>query len=532
MNFQSNVYRTTQERISMVLHPDCPIDMIIGTAKDDTEIEVIIACAQSKKSTTEIKNIVAKRLNITESKLENIIQSYTTFHKAGCVLPWIHAATNANGSVRICCQMIYNDRDMPYGSVYKNNKEPVTTNDNVDNFRNAKNWLNVRKTMLEGKYHDACRLCWDEEKNQISSKRQYVNKIYKDKIVDIVLKTDIDGKINVQDFPIKYWDLRFGNKCNLKCRSCGPNDSDQWYNDWINLGYGTSFQTKDGDIINLVRKNDFIETPSIFKWVDNKKFIENITENVHNIDRFYFTGGEPTINNTHRYLLDLLIDTKVAGNITLEYNTNMASIPDTLFNQWSEFKEIKLGMSIDGIKSYFEYIRHPAKWQKTEKLIKKIDTDYRLQNTTAMFTVTLSIMNVLHFLDMLQWHKDNNFTRIDKKMLPRNLYGPEFYNIVNLPIEVKEIIKNKYENFLLKIQDSNDTIWKVTVQRSLKGILSHLYSAKPNEFHLMKYFERQILLDKIRNEKAIDKLGDITNILSKYSYDVLKKYKDKHEIEY
>ena len=79
-----------------------------------------------------------------------------------------------------------------------------------------------------------------------------------------------------------------------------------------------------------------------------------ISENIENID-YYFTGGEPTINQKHRELLDLIIERGVADRVTLEYNTNMAGIPSKVFEQWKHFKYVQIGMSIDGIYEHLTY---------------------------------------------------------------------------------------------------------------------------------------------------------------------------------
>ena len=93
--------------------------------------------------------------------------------------------------------------------------------------------------MLAGEEHPACDLCWKEESIGLNSKRVYMNKVVtngvKYDIDRIRNSTQSDGTIDTKEFPLNYFDLRFGNLCNLKCRSCGPNDSSLWYEDYFNL---------------------------------------------------------------------------------------------------------------------------------------------------------------------------------------------------------------------------------------------------------------------------------------------------------
>ena len=67
--------------------------------------------------------------------------------------------------------------------------------------------------MVEGKVPPACKTCWDVEEAGGVSKRQK-DSHYK---VDVDKSTKPDGSIAVDLMNVE---LRLGNYCNLKCRSC------------------------------------------------------------------------------------------------------------------------------------------------------------------------------------------------------------------------------------------------------------------------------------------------------------------------
>ena len=120
MNFEldPSIQRTMQERIAMVTHPDCPVENLLVVAEYDTDISVVEACALNENATAEVLEVVMQKLDvdmdhINRAKASHKIKSNAKFKKSFCVLPWNHAATNSNGSVRMCCQMIYGDSDMP-----------------------------------------------------------------------------------------------------------------------------------------------------------------------------------------------------------------------------------------------------------------------------------------------------------------------------------------------------------------------------------------------------------------------------------
>ena len=525
MNFKLDpgIHRTMQERIAMVTHPACPIDNLLVIAEYDTDRAVVEACATNENATQAVFDVVMRQLSvdmthITKARASHKIKSNADFKKSFCVLPWNHAATNSNGSVSMCCQMIYPGSDIPFGDLRKDDGTSLTHLDDINEHRNAPNWKKLRKLMLEGKRHDVCKLCWDEEANGIESKRQQHNNIWNADISDMVSLTQDDGSIDNGQLPIKYWDLRFGNKCNIKCRSCGPNDSDQWYSDWKALGLGDSFETQDGVTLQIEVDMGKDVVKDTYNWVDESPLWTHLQNNLDTTERFYFTGGEPTINNTHRQLLQYMIDNNRAKDVTLEYNTNMAAIPSSVFKQWGHFKEVNIGMSIDGLFEHFEYIRNPAKWAAVERNLKRIDTDDNLANVSASFAVTTSIMNVVHILDMIWWLKEQKFTRINKNLVSHNLYYPLFYNIKNLPPEIKTAISNVYERFINEIHRrwANDTHWCNKAERTLRSILKHMQNEEWDPSEYMAYFTRQDALDKIRNENWRESLKGLADLITYY----------------
>ena len=122
----------------------------------------------------------------------------------------------------MCCQMISGT----FGKLGIN----VNENKDFETIRNSSRLNLIRKQMLQGTKPKLCNLCWIEEENNIKSKRLDQNSIYSDIFEKALQYTNKNGSIDVKKFPLKYLDLRLGNKCNLACRSCVP-DSSNWYED-------------------------------------------------------------------------------------------------------------------------------------------------------------------------------------------------------------------------------------------------------------------------------------------------------------
>jgi MoaA/NifB/PqqE/SkfB family radical SAM enzyme len=527
--FNLDEWKSTSQRIDMVLHPDCPIDTMYIVANHDTDMEVLKHVPYNKKCPDEVVEIISSRMNITVAEIEMLKHQFYSDRLTGvtdafCYAPWNHLSTNANGSIRMCCQMINesDEEDSPsFGTVYKDDGTPLMGTDDIKTNRNARAWKKIRKQMLNGEKPSLCDLCYKEEEQGMSSKRQWTNKLFSYGLDKATIKTQDDGSIDDTEFPIENYDLRFGNKCNLACRSCGPTDSDLWYADWAKVKSDHFTYRDTGEIkIEIDDKGKATVDDTVFKWYEDSLLWKYIIENLHNIKRFYFTGGEPTVNLKHRELLDLLIERGLASEIVLDYNTNMAGLPSSIFAQWKQFKEVHLGMSIDGIFEHFEYIRYPGKWDTVFKNLTRLDNEEGLDNVVATFTTTVSIMNVIHVLDMQWWLLEQNFKRIESFIIMHNLYAPEEFNTQNLPNSIKHYVHKRYNKFLNDVQcrwPHYDKTNYSMIKRSLYNVLNHIDGQSYNVDDWNKFLTYTTQLDDVRGEDYTKSIPEIHALIEYYN---------------
>ena len=80
-----------------------------------------------------------------------------------------------------------------------------------------------------------CKRCFDSERSSGTSNRTNHNKYFKSKLAEIPVITAPDGFVEKVD--LKYWDFRFSNLCNYKCRTCGPEFSSSWIPDAMATGW-------------------------------------------------------------------------------------------------------------------------------------------------------------------------------------------------------------------------------------------------------------------------------------------------------
>jgi hypothetical protein len=93
-----------------------------------------------------------------------------------------------------------------------------------------------------------------------------------------------------------------------------------------------------------------------------------------------------------------------------------------------------------------------------------------------------------------------------------------FYNITNLPPEIKTAVTNVYERFINEIHRRwpNDTEWCHKAESTLRSILKHMNSKEWDPSEYLAYFTRQDALDKIRNENWRESLKGLADLITYY----------------
>ena len=340
--------------------------------------------------------------------------------KTFCILPWLHLHTWPNGNVYPCC---VTDATEEVGNLKEDTLEDIWNNDKMKD---------IRQHMLQGKKHNSCRRCFQQEEYDLDSTRTSSNRFFSKHIDTITQNTTEDGHNN--DFKLLYWDFRFSNLCNMKCRMCGPNLSSKWYEDDIKI-FGASHLPQ--AIINI---NDY-----------SKKDINlYLDEFIHDVEEIYFAGGEPLLMDEHYYILEKLTE---IGNfdVRLRYNTNLGYLKFKKWDNlelWKPFKDkkytnVSIFASIDGIDKTAEYSRKGTDWVTIEHNLKRlIEADFNLHisATTSIFTV----WEIPELIDrMLEIGLPDHRIQLNNV-----LTHPYHYHINILPDEFKNRIKEKYQNHL------------------------------------------------------------------------------------
>jgi hypothetical protein len=356
-----------------------------------------------------------------------------------------------------------------FGNVHK---QPINELMNKDNYKT------IRKKMINGEKPSACSRCyeledtadsWTLRKNSLTSFSQHL---------PLIDKTHDDGSI--EDFKMRYMDIRFSNLCNMKCRTCGPSLSSSWYDDQIKLHPG-SVTTK------------FIDLKS------NPNFMDDLAPHLDTIEEVYFAGGEALITPQHYEVLDYWLS-KNRTDIKLRYTTNFSNFKyksKNILDYWKKFDNVRVAASLDTHEKMAEYSRKETHWNdivsNRRKMIEQCPDVY------FEITPTVSIFSVHSLFD---FHK----SWVEQKLLNINniriniLTHPRYFSVTILPEEDKKKVRELYKEYVDWLKENNA---QMHVIQNIQGIISYMDSADHTD--LLPEFKKQInVIDKLRNENFAD----------------------------
>jgi len=398
--------------------------------------------------------------------------------KVFCIYPWIHLHAYPTGEAYPCCHAEMSVG--PVGSCKTNTLQEIA---------NSPAMRQLRFDMLTETKNDYCQRCYEQEEAGFFSGRRSANKHHGHKIHEIYA-TNSDGAVN--PFAMSYWDIRFSNLCNLRCRSCGHIFSSQWYQDQVKLA-GDDW-AKNHKVLNIAGRNENDMWEQLLPHLD---FVEQI----------YFAGGEPLLMQEHYNILEELVR-RGMFHVRLIYNTNFThtQLKDkSVFEYWKLFDSVSVGASLDGAEHYAEYIRKGCDWDQIEQ--NRVDMLKICPQVDFYVSATLSIMNALHLPDFHRNWIERGFIRHQDFNI-NILQDPEHYRIDIAGSKYKDAIAKKFKSHIdwMKPHDS--------LQRATNGYqsaLNFLY-AKDNS-HLQEVFwYKTKQLDNIRNENIFDVIPEIKGL--------------------
>ncbi len=346
---------------------------------------------------------------------------------------------------------------------------------------NSEKTQKMRQEFLEGKKPDACISCWHKEDLGGTSQRQRLQQAltYKDIAKKSQELNPYNKKMDLDS--LLYMDLSFSNRCNLKCRFCGPHNSSNWHGDsqqllkqdskfWEKM-FTAEQRVFDADVDGLLK---FInQTP-------NLKYLE-------------IKGGEPFIDEKHLLFLKELVKSGRASNLILTITTNGTLIHDDYFEYLKEFEAIYMTCSVDGTGKVYQYVRGGS-YSLENHVVPNLVKLNTLKNLRLNIHFTLCNYNIFEIQSTYDW-----FLELKDKLPIVNrwqygiLYGPQPLSHLALPKEFKEsIIEN--------IDSRNEDLKKI-IKTLIRTSDSEYYTSGKALKDFWKYTNQ---LDELRNESLLE----------------------------
>ena len=364
-------------------------------------------------------------------------------------MPWVHFHIGDDGMAKACCVA-----NIPFGNINSQSFEEIWSSNSINELRSKFN---------KGEKDKRCANCYKLEESGATSIRQETWERFKDVKIDFKEPSPI------------YFDIRFSNVCNLKCRTCWHGASSSWFEDAKILG---------------TNKGEKAIIQNIFDFQD---FIKKTGRQLKNAKEFYFAGGEPLIMEEHYLLLQWLIKNNIT-KVKLRYNTNFTRLKykgESILDLWQKFETVEIMASLDAPNDHAAYIRPNTQWNEIIDNFNKASQYSHLQFTVAP---TISVLNIAQLPYLIE-------TCINETSLTENdvyinlLERPIHFNIQIFPIALKQTITEKLIHFQLKIQSQK-------LKSQLNEIVQYM-NAKDQSKHWNKFISKNQELDKLRSTSPI-----------------------------
>jgi hypothetical protein len=336
-------------------------------------------------------------------------------------------------------------------------RQPVELHQWEDNARLRE----LQQSFLAGKTPSECVSCWKTEKNYSTSLRKEFNQDYQHKIFT--------------DTKIEFVDYRSSNLCNFKCRSCSPVFSNGIAREVV--------QHAD----KLKKFHPIIDQKSIAVTESNTDWI---VQNLAQINKLMFTGGEPTIMPSVRKILELVLDQDPTKQVLI--TTNASFTDDFWYQLVDRMPNLHWTVSIDAVGPAAEIVRHGTRWSVVEhntRWLAEHSASMLINSVVSNLTV-MQLKPLLMFVADVQAHS-NGRNGCDHRFCV--LQRPDHLSADNLTSELKDQALNQIkECHTLELADSQRDM--------LQGLEQQLIESSFDQVLWAQSCDYNSTLDQVRQE--------------------------------
>lgn len=394
-----------------------------------------------------------------------------------CLMPFLHLHVDVRSSARPCCVSTAH-----LGSVSTQGIQAIWESRPLNK---------IREQFRQGQWPTTCKACQKAEASGAQSLRQETLQRY--------AAYQLAHSTTIQALPQPiYWDIRFSNQCQFRCRTCWHGYSSAWYSEARQLTR-TAFP-------NALQRAFTGKAADLF-W---QEWLPMLAQS----EELFLAGGEPLIMPEHARLLDELI-ARGYIHLHLRYHTNLAVLnyqQTHLPDRWALFRKVTLGLSLDARGPQAEYIRKGTHWPEIVRHLEHLRDQHPA--IERFWVPTVSVLSLPGLIDMYQWLVDEEFIRLHQFSL-NILQQPAFYSIKLLPFKEKARISDQIHT-LVRMFDKKEAAGTATPDQVKYANeewqrVGHVMQAGQWQSKWPQLLRETHLLDAIRGENASQVFNELFN---------------------
>jgi len=371
---------------------------------------------------------------------------------------------------------------------------------------------NTRLEMIKGKTIPACVKCNEQEEQGYKSMRSVDNK------EDYIRETNADGSVNHSPHSAE---IHFGNLCNLKCKMCSQNYSNQIGKELLEMG------KDDPEWLNWVMKqsgnvNNWTNNLSVeYKWFKNPKIAHKLVEWISkNVTELSILGGEPTIIPEFWKIFEHCEQKGTLTGKEVTIVTNLTNINPRVKTWLPKLENWTIWASIDGIGERTEYIRYPSNWNKIVENLNFYKSILKEKsNGKIVFSPAISILNIDQLDDLLLWQlefAEGKFNNNYNLSWMAQVWYPKMLNYDVAPNDYRLKIAEKLEKNKHKFDDTDEE-FKNYYNSHITNLQQDKIEAKERKHLLESFVKYNDQQDRFRGKTTWRKLiPELEQSITKY----------------
>jgi organic radical activating enzyme len=386
--------------------------------------------------------------------------------KTYCPLPFNHLYVHPTNKASVCCAF---RRDAEIGQL-----PYIQKYDKLSDHLNHPFIKDIQQKMLKGEKVPGCATCYYSEKNGYQSMREKEIETWHIETFRDFTPPDLDKP------KLEFLEVTFGNYCNLACRTCNSDLSHSWLKENKMLGDKNLPNASATTRMNIDRE-----------WHE---------DDFKDLQYIKITGGEPMLHPDFPKFMEKLEQ----KNIYCFIFTNASWVPKKrIFDIMKNFKMLQVFLSIDGVGTVHEYMRHNSDWKTTEKSVRTwLEKAAVNDDIQVSWAPTWSLMNASYYVDICKWWlslteeilKDEIWNLVKTNFI----YGPNYYQMSLLPN--KEELKQQARDFITELENGSIHGAHHIIDMT-EAYIQFFDNDAGNQDHKLKmYYKMTDVLDESRNQ--------------------------------